>query len=207
MKLEQFMYLDSLSIASLYAQLRGEDVVETIYGTEDTRIGGLKLAINAFLGGSAESSKSQKEMRTRKAIMRPENMLREIVTSLRANGSLHLALASAIRAIPSSNSQVFFEARHFFNVPLPLGVFNKTKHVMFLSGFPPYDEPSPTKPKISMSANLSKFPSIHNDYLSPSGHDGLFFTKLNGRAHEYTVFGKITSVGDEYQVKPFAIRS
>jgi hypothetical protein len=54
MRLDRFIYIDPTGIASLYAQLRGEDVVETFMSTEHSRASGLRLAINAFIGGSGE---------------------------------------------------------------------------------------------------------------------------------------------------------
>jgi hypothetical protein len=138
--------------------------------------------------------------------LRPENMLREIVGSLRAQGTLYSSLPDATKATVNSRSPVWVETRHPFTVPLPLDVFNKTKQVVFLSGFPPYDNPSTDTPQISMPANLCNFPSVHDGQLSPSGHDGLLFTKLNSKPRTYSIFGQVFTNGDEFQVKPYAIR-
>jgi len=206
MNLERFIYIDPTGIASLYAQLRGEDVVETICSMEHSRAHGLRLALATFIGGSGESSKSKRETRTTKTTLRPENMLREIVASLRAHGTLCSSLFDAAKVSVKSRLPVWFETRHPFTVPLPLDVFNKTKQVVFLSGFPPYDNPSVNNPQISMPANLCNFPSVRDGHLSPSGHDGLFFTKLNSKPYSYAVFGQIFTNGEEFQVKPYAVR-
>jgi hypothetical protein len=164
------------------------------------------VALAAFLGGSGESSKSEKHTRTTKTTLRPENMLREIVASLRAHGSLHASIHDAIKKTASTHAPAWFEARHSFSVPPRLDEFNRMRAIVFVSGFPPYDNPSAKNPPISMSASLHHFPSARDGQLSVSGHDALFFRKLNGQAHSYSVFGSIFECGDGFQVKPYAIR-
>jgi len=201
MNLERFIYIDTPGIASLYAQLRGEDVVETLLGMEHGRSSSWRLAISAFLGGSGESSEAQKETQTTKITLRPENMLREIVASLRAHGSLYDSLPQAIKIATETQKPVWFESRHPFSVPPKLDEFNRMRVIVFVSGIPPYSEPSADFPEISMSANLHNFPSAHDGQLSYSGHDALFFRQL-----KFLIFGSVFVCGDGFQVKPYAIR-
>jgi len=205
MNLQRFIYLDAPGIASLYAQLRGQDVVETLLSMEHNRASGWKVALSTFLGleGSGESTKSTKEAQTTKVALRPENMLREIVASLRARGMLHDSVRDAVASTGSGAS--WFEAHHQFSVSPQIAPFNQMRAIVFVSGFPPYVEPSPDVPQISMSASLHHFPTARDGQLSVSGHDALFFRSLNGRPYSYSVFGSIFSCGDGFQVKPYAI--
>ena|SRR5258708_6126999 len=205
MNLQRFIYLDAPGLASLYAQLHGQDVVETLLRMEHNHASGWKMAIGAFLGlgGGSESSRSMTEGRTTKVVLRSENMLREIVASLRANGTLHDSIPAAIAF--NASGAAWFETRHSFSVPPRMDEFNRMRAIVFVSGFPPYFEPSPETPRISMSASLHHFPTARDGQLSISGHDALFFHALNGRPHSYSVFGSVFSCGDGYQVKPYAI--
>ena len=119
---------------------------------------------------------------------------------------LHFSLTDAAKNFVESRSPVWLETRYSFTVPLPLDVFNKTKQVVFLSGYPPYDTPSASSPQISMPANLCNFPSVRNGSLSPNGHAGLFFTKLKNKPYSYAIFGQLFSTGAEFMVKPYAVR-
>lgn len=78
--------------------------------------------------------------------------------------------------------------------------------VIFVSGFPPYDDGAEKNPRISMSASLHHFPSARDGQLSWSGHDALLFRRLNGQPHPFSVFGSVFECGDGFQVKPYAIR-
>ena len=205
MDIHRYIYLDAPGIASLYAQLHGQDVVETLLSMEHNRASDWRMAIGAFLGlgGSGGSSKSTKEGRTAKVILRPENMLREIVASLRAQGKLHSSISNAIAA--AASGPLWFEGRHSFSVPQEIERFNNIRAIVFVSGFAPYVEPSPGEPQISMSASLHHFPTARDGQLPLSGHDALFFRSLNGRPHSYSVFGSVFSCGDGFQIKPYAI--
>jgi hypothetical protein len=172
MNLERYIYLDVSGLASLYAQLRGEDVVETLTSMEHSRASGLKLAIAAFLGLSAGGEST--------------NEARKVAKKSRASA--------------------WFDAKHLFSVPPTLDEFNKAQAVLFVSGFPPYDNPSRSNPPISMSARLQNFPSAQDGQLSVSGHDALLFRRLNGKPHLFSVFGSVFESGDGFQVKPYAIR-
>src|SRR6266568_8203853 len=125
MNLQRFIYIDAPGIASLYAQLHGHDVVETLLSMEHSRSSGWKMALSAFLGGSGESSKAAKEARATKVVLRPENMLREIVASLRAHGTLHASITDAIATTARTREAAWFEARHPFSVPPQLDQFNE----------------------------------------------------------------------------------
>jgi len=201
----RFIYIDAPGIASLYGQLHGEDLVETLLTMEHSRSSGWKMALNAFLGGSGESGKATKEARASRIVLRPENMLHEIVASLRAHGTLHLSIRDAIARTASTREPAWFEARHPFSVPPKLHEYNKMRAIIFVSGFQPYMETSPATPRISMSASLHHFPSAHDGQLSASGHDALFFASLNGQPHPYSVFGSIFPCGDGFQIKPYGI--
>ena len=203
MKLDRFIYIDGAGIASLYAQLRGEDVVETLMNMEDSRASGLSLAIKAFLGVSGESTRSSKHGKTTKTSLKPENMLREIIASLLAHGSLHRRVRDAISSTDRTKEPAWLEARHAFSVPLQqLSTMNEVHALMFLSGFPPYTDPPPP---ITMSASLHHFPAAHDRLLGPSSHDALFFTSLGGAPYTYSVFGSLFQTGSGYQIKPYAI--
>ena len=206
MKLQRYMYLDAPGIAGLYAQLHGHDVTETLLNTEHSRSSGLKLAIGKFLGfeGAGESSRSTREARSTKVSLRPENMLREISASLRAQGTLYTSLIEAIAATTSTHEPSWFEARHPFSVSPEIGKFNEMRLVMFSSGFPPHFD-SPDAPRISMSASLHHFPTARDGQLSFSGHEAMFFRQINGKPHPYSIFGSIFSCDDQFQIKPFSI--
>lgn len=203
MDIHRFIYLDVPGIASLYAQLHGKDTVETLLSVEHSRASGWKLAISAFLGGSGETGKSTKRAETTKVVLRPENMVGEIVSKLRARNSLRDSIAEAVAA--TASGATWFEAHHEFSVPPQIEKFNEMRAVVFLSGFPPYVEPSPRKPKITMSAGPHHFPSARDGMLSISGHEAMFFRSLNGSPYSYSVFGSIFTCGDGFQVKPYAI--
>lgn len=205
MNLQRFIYLDAPGIASLYAQLHGQDVIETLFNMEHSQASGWRVALSAFLGGSGESAKTIKEAKSVKVVLRPENMLREIAASLRAHGTLRLSIADAIAATTKTREATWFEAKHSFSVPPQMDKFNQMRAMFFISGFPPYTEPSPDIPEISMSASLHHFPNARDGQLSISGHDALFFRSLNGRPHLYSVFGSIFSCGNGFQIKPYAI--
>jgi hypothetical protein len=205
MDIHRYIYIDDPGIASLYAQLRGEDVVETLLSMEHSRASGWRLALSAFLGlgGSGDSTKSTKQAQTTKVVLRPENMLREIVASLRARGTLHDSIPAAI--IATNGGAAWFEAHHSFSVPPMIEQFNEMRSIVFVSGFPPYVEPSPDIPQISMSASLHHFRTARDGQLPISGHDAMFFRSLKGQPYSYSVFGSIFSCGDGFQVKPYAI--
>jgi hypothetical protein len=203
MRLDRFIYVDATGIASLYAQLRGEDVVETLMSTEHSRASGLRLAINAFIGASGESTKSSKHGKAIKTSLKPENMLREITASLRAQGSLHRNVGDAINSSDTTKQPAWIEARHAFFVPLQqLDTMNDVRAFMFLSGFPPYDNSAPA---ITMSASTYHFPGARDGLLGISSHDVLFFRSLGGAPYTYSVFGSLFQTGNGYQIKPYAI--
>lgn len=205
MDLNRYIYIDAPGIASLYAQLHGKDVVETLLSMEHSKASGWKMALSAFLGlgGSGETTNSSKEVKTSKTTLKPENMLREIVATLRARGSLHTSILDAISE--TQTGAVWFETKHSFSVPPQIGKFNEVRAVVFVAGFPPYEDCSPDIPRISMSASLHHFPSARDGQLSTSGHDAMFFNQLNGRPYPYSIFGSIFSCGDSFQIKPYAI--
>jgi hypothetical protein len=207
MKFERFIYIDAPGIASLYAQLHGRDVVETLLSMEHSRASGWKVALGAFLGlsGSGEATKTTKEARASKVTLRPENMLREISASLRARGTLHNSVEEAIDATSSTPGAAWFEARHSFSIPPQIEKFNEMRTVLFVSGFPPYEEPSVDIPQISMSASLHHFPTARDSQIGISGHDALFIRSLNGKPYSFAVFGSIFSCGDGFQIKPYAL--
>lgn len=136
MKLERFIYLNIPHISSLYSQLRGEDVVETLCSVEHSRLTGLKLALTSFLGGSAESS--SKQAIAKKIVLRPENMIREIVASLQAHGKLHSSLMDALARTDATSNPVWFEVKHPFSMPIPLEQCNLERTVIFQSGYTQY---------------------------------------------------------------------
>jgi hypothetical protein len=206
MNLERFIYLDIPGVASLYAQLRGENPIETLCSIEHGRASTLKATVAKFIGLGGESSRTENETRTTKTTLQPENMVREIVASLRAHGSLHVSLSDAIGKAAQNHAPAWFDARHPFSVPPQLEEFNQMRAVIFVSGFPPYDDGMAKNPRISMSANLHYFPSARDGQLSLSGHDALFFRKLNGKPHSFSVFGSVFECGDDFQIKPYAIR-
>ncbi len=199
------MYLNAVDLACLYAQLRGEDVVETISSMEHSRTAGIKMALASFLKGSGEMAK--KESQTVKKAVRPENMLREIVASLRAHGSLNTSVEQAIAATSKSKEPAWFEARHNFSIPVKLKEFNEMGTVIFVSGFPPHATGKNT-PRIQMSASLNHFPSLRDGRLESSQHDGLFINQQNGTPYPFLIFGSLfayTSAAG-FQIKPIAIR-
>ncbi len=189
---ERFIYIDAPGIASLYAQINGQDVVETLLTMEDSRTSGWKMALSAFLGGSGESNKAIKEVKATKILLRPENMVREIVMNLRAVGTLHFSVADAIARTSSTHEPAWFEARHPFSVPPQLDQFEKMGAVVFVSSS-----------QISMWASIHNFPTAQGGQIPI--HDVELFRRLAGRPCSYLVFGSIYSNGDGFQVKPFAI--
>ena len=56
MKLERFMYLNVAGAASLYSQLRGEDVVETLYSMEHSKAGRLAGSENGLIDRGEKKS-------------------------------------------------------------------------------------------------------------------------------------------------------
>lgn len=206
MKPERFIYLDNMGIANLYADMRGQDVVETAYSMEESQKSGLNLSISAFLGLGGMGESNKKEVKTFKTTLRAENMLREIIANFHACGTIHKSMQAAIEANKKLNEPQWIEARYSFSVPLKFNEFNKNRAVTFVSGMAPYFDPSPQNPPISMSASLYKFPCARDGQLSSSGHDGLLFKKLNGQPYSYLVFGALNSCAEEFQIKPYAIR-
>ena len=208
MLLERHIYLDTPGIASLYAQLKGEDVVETILSVEQEESEGWKLAIAAFLGvsGDADSSKKSKEARVIKKTLRPENMLREITASLRANGNLKNCIADAIREVMATGEPSWFECRHGFSVPPDaISEMNANRSMIFVSGFPPYED-DPAAPRISMTAGLQNCPEARDGQLGVTGHLARYFRQMGGRPHSYKVFGSLLQAGDDFLIKPYSIR-
>ena len=198
------MYLNSVDIASLYAQLRGEDVIETVTSMEYSSARGIKMALAAFIKGSGDSS--TKESRSVKTSARPENMLREIVASLRADGTLNTSIDQAIARTKRTNEPAWFEARHKFSIPVKIEEFNRARTVVFLSGFPPHRQSS--EPRIEMHASLAHFPSVSGGQLGVSGHDAFFIRKQNGVPYPFLVFGALSAFTSDagFQIKPIAIR-
>ncbi|GEM_PF-3993766 len=205
MNLKRFIYLDSPGIASLYSQLRGEDVVETMMNMESSRSSRWNLALKAFLGVSQEASSRAKEGVTKKVILRPENMVREIVSSLRAVGKLRCSIGDAIACLRTTQEPEWFETRHPFSMPLRIEECNEMKTVVFFSGFTPFGTPVAGTEQVKMSASLNHFPAAYGGYLGVSGHDAMFFRSLNGEAYSYLVFGSLFRSGEGLQIKPYAI--
>ncbi|MEQ1752259.1 MAG: hypothetical protein ABL974_22755 [Prosthecobacter sp.] len=191
------MYLNVSDVASLYAQLNGEDVVETLISMETSSQRGLKLAIAAFLGGGIDSLSGSKESKTKKVTKRPENMIREIAASLRANGRLLTTLKEAKERACATSEPVWFEGRHEFSMPFNVSDCNDNNSVVFWSGDPPHH--------IEMAAGLNHFPSARNGLLGLSSHEALFFNRIRSAPHSFYVFGSVFRVGEGFQIKPMAI--
>ena len=200
------MYLNVAGAASLYSQLRGEDVVETLYSMEHSKASGLKFALSAFLGGGAESSAISKESNSKKTSLRAENMIREIVASLGAHGTLHHSIRAALTATDSTSAPAWFDAKHPFSMPFSIDECNRERTVVFHSGYTRHGISIDGEPHIRMPASLNHFPSAYEGQLRISGHEAMLFRSLNGSEHLFSVFGSIFRAGDSYQVNPYAIR-
>ena len=205
MKLARFIYLDATGIASLYSQLRGEDVVETLFSMESGRSSGWKAALSAFIGGSAESSTSAKETTARKVSLRPENMLQEIKANLKAQGTLAYSIAHALASVDKTNEPAWVETKHPFSMPFQIKECNDMGAAVFLTGFDPMGLPVEGVAQIRMSATLNNFPSAREGCLGLSGHDAIFFRALGGANYTYSVFGSLFRSGKDFQIKPYAI--
>ena len=206
MKLSRFIYLNAMEIASLYSQLRGEDVVETLFSMESSRTSGWKAALTAFIGGSTESSASAKEATLKKVSLRPENMLQEIRANLKAQGTLARSIAQALVSVGATNEPAWFEARHPFSMPFQVKECNDMGAAVFLSGFDPLGLPIDGVAQMRMSAGLNNFPGAREGRLGVSGHDALFFRALGGANYAYSVFGSLFRSGKDFQIKPYAIQ-
>lgn len=197
MDIKRYIYLNVPDIASLHSQLHGEDVIETLITTEHSRTTGLKLALAAFLGGSIDSGAGSKDVMAKKVTKRPENLLREIIASLRAQGVLQRSIENAKTCVNASKEPSWFEARHPFSMPFDLHECNGQNRVVFLSG--------QKSDQIEMSASLHHFPGAREGILGMSSHDALLFKAMKGGEREFSVFGSLFSTGNGFQIKPVAI--
>jgi hypothetical protein len=164
------------------------------------------MAIAAFLGSAeADSTNSKKEFKSQKTVLRPENMLLEIIASLRASGNLCASIQDAITRARASGEPVWIDSRSAYSVaPDNIATFNSQRAIIFVSGFPPYCE-DPKASRVSMSASLHHCPEASDGLLGLSGHLALHFRKLDGKPYQYQVFGSFFSSGDDFQIKPYAI--
>ena len=206
---------------SLHAQLNHQEMVEHSVSTENgTSIkSGWSAALKAVFGVSSETTEAIRESVSQKFRLRTENMLTEIQASLRARGTLYKDFHKAAEVCRVKAEPVWVSGRYAFHAKQFVGgegfdEVNRDKAVIFSSGL--YDDgydasdnyfkhTEQASLKILMAASLHKFPGLRDGYMGVTSHEAIFFRQVGGGAFKYLIFGSLFSVGDQYQLKPYAL--
>lgn len=217
----RYFYLDEMGVLSLHAQLNHYELLEHSVASEDgtSRKSGWSAALKAVFGVSGETTQEVKEAVSRKFRLRAENMLKEIQASLRARGTLYKDFHKGAEVCRATEEPVWVSGRYALRATqfTDAGGFesvNRDKAVVFSAGLQDdgYEASDnyfkctghPTL-RIVMTASLHKFPGLRDGYMGPSTHEALFFGQLRGAAFKYQIFGSLFAVGDQYQIKPYAL--